>query len=185
EVEKDKKFYEESGGGVTLSGGECTLQFEFVEKLLKALKEQNINTCIETNAIVAQDRLKKLVPLVDTFLVDYKLTDCDLHREYIGCDNTLVLANITLLHSLGANMILRCPIIPGVNDTEYHFQEIAKICKTYPCIKNAELMPYHDIGKHKWEQIGKSYSFTELETVSEDKVQQWKEIIKKYGGRVG
>lgn len=185
EVKKDRKFYEESGGGVTLSGGECTLQFDFTLQLLEELKKLEIHTCVETNAMLKEEKLAMLVPFTDIFLLDYKLTDKKLHADYTGKHNTQVLSNIELLDSLGAKVVLRCPIIPGVNDTEDHLKEIARISREYRCIEYAEVMPYHSIGRDKWKQIGKEYSFPDLETVSNDKAENWKDFIKSNGGSLG
>jgi glycyl-radical enzyme activating protein len=184
EVEKDKKYYQESGGGMTLSGGEATMQFEFSFELLKEAKKREIHTCLETNGVLKEENLIKLSQYVDMFLLDFKLADDELHKKFVGGSNAQVYSSIKLLAALGASVILRCPIIPGVNDNHEHFKEIARLSKEYKCIQYMEVMPYHSIGRDKWKHIGQEYSFRELDSVSKELSESWREIIKSYGGNI-
>jgi len=184
EIEKDKKYYEESGGGMTLSGGEATVQFEFALELLTVAKSHGIHTCLETNGVITEEKLKMIAPNVDIFLVDYKLSDDTKHIEYTGVTNVTILDNLKIINSLGSKVVLRCPIIPGINDEENHFKEIARISCEYQCIEYAEVMPYHSLGKDKWGQIGNDYSLMELETVSKEDAEKWRSVIRSFGGKL-
>jgi glycyl-radical enzyme activating protein len=184
EVEKDRRYYEESGGGMTLSGGEATLQFDFALELLKEAKKRGLHTCLETNGVLNGDNLFMLEEYVDVILLDYKLTDDRLHREYTGSGNHQVIKSLEVLDSLGAKVILRCPIVPGVNDSEEHFKEIARLSSEYSSVEYAEVMPYHSIGRDKWKQIGLDYSFPAIETVSRSTAEEWRETIRGYGGKI-
>jgi len=161
EVLQDKIFYEASQGGMTVSGGEPFYQSEFLCKLLKACKMAGISTAVETCGFVSPEKLSKASPFVDLFLYDYKLTDSDLHKKYTGVDNELILSNLKLLNSLGNDVILRCPIIPGVNDNEEHFKSIGALTEKYSNILKVEVEPYHRLGENKYAGLGrKAESYT-------------------------
>lgn len=174
EVEKDRHFYKESGGGVTLSGGECTVQFEFILKLLKELNKKKLHTCIETNGIIDTEKLQKLIPFVNLFLLDFKLADNKLHKFYTGSENKNLYKTLEVLDKNNAQVVLRCPIIQGINDNEEHFSEISKLCDVFLCIKDVEIMPYHSLGRDKWKHIGKEYLFEDLESASKEMQIAWK-----------
>lgn len=172
EIDKDEKYYTSSGGGVTFSGGEATLQFEFLKEMLKKCKQKGYHTALETNGLIHQDRLKELSVLTDLFLLDYKATG-EEHQKYTGVPAHGMLASLNCLQEWGCCVHLRCPIIPGLNDTDQHFRAIRNLGKNYSCIKNIEIMPYHDIGKDKWEECGKEYLLKELKTVSPEQKREW------------
>ena len=155
EVLQDKIFYEASDGGMTVSGGEPFYHGEFLCKLLKACKMAGISTAVETCGFVSPEKLSEASTFVDLFLYDYKLTDSDLHKKYTGVDNELILSNLKLLNSLGKNVILRCPIIPGVNDSEEHFIGIGKLTEMYSNILKVEIEPYHRLGENKHVGLGR------------------------------
>ena len=155
EILKDKIFYDSSGGGVTLSGGEPLYQPEFAIEIMKRAKENGIHTAIETCGFVNTEIMRRSAALTDLFLYDYKETDPLLHKQYTGADNSLILKNLSLLNDLGAAVILRCPIIPGYNDREEHFSGIAATANRYKCIEHIEVEPYHSLGEEKCEALGK------------------------------
>jgi pyruvate formate lyase activating enzyme len=157
DVLKDKKFYDASGGGLTVSGGEPTFQYEFLVQLLLLAKQNNIHTCIETNGSLPAGKLKDLLPLVDLFLVDYKHWNPQEHHKYTGAELNSVLNSLDLLNTYKKPVILRCPIIPGINDNEIHFKTIMELKRENRNIIEIEQMPYHETGKEKWEQIGLKY----------------------------
>ncbi len=154
EVDRDRPFYRQSGGGMTLSGGEPLLQADFAIGLLQAAKTISLHTCIETCAQVPPDVLDRALPLVDLFLCDFKETDCQRHRNWTGQGNDRILANLRHLHAAGANMRLRCPVIPGLNDRDDHFAGIAALAREVSGIEGVELMPYHQLGESKMERFG-------------------------------
>ena len=135
--------------------------------LLKAAKTENIHTCIETCGWASQRAYEKVLPYVDLFLFDYKATDPETHRQLTGVSNKLILANLDFLYHSGANILLRCPLIPGVNDLEEHLAGIAAIDKQYPNLKGIDLLPYHNIGNSKYERYGLENPLPGLETTNE------------------
>ncbi len=167
EIEKDRKFYKSSGGGVTLSGGEPTAQFEFCRNLLSAVKNAGIHACLETCGLVEPDRLTALISLVDLFLFDYKATDPDLHRHLMGVSNERILANLDMLLSRGVPVILRCPLVPGVNDQPEHLRAIADLAKRHSAIRGVEIMAYHSMGRDKAQQVGQQPGLHDIATTDE------------------
>ena len=170
-VARDKKYYDESGGGITFSGGEPTIWKDFLIALLKGCKEREISTAIETNGISGGDALSEIMKVTDLFLLDFKLSDCYKHMKYTGRGNEDVYRTLELLNEGKKNVILRCPIIPGVNDDEEHFATVQKLKKRFGCIHKVEMMPYHSAGAGKWGEIGLKYSLNQLKSMkTEDKI---------------
>ena len=152
---KDKAFYENSGGGVTFSGGECMLQIDFLTEVLKACKENGIYTAVDTAGHVPYEHFEKILPYTDLFLYDVKCFDSEKHRQYTGVGNELILENLKKLLATDIPVWVRIPIIPTVNDTVEEMQRIKGYI--YSCGKpqNIELLPYHAMGEHKYAAIGK------------------------------
>lgn len=159
QVLKDRSVYSESDGGLTLSGGEPFAQPEFALSLLRLAKEHNLHTCVETSGYTSADILTEVAKYTDLFLYDYKLTDEDLHRKFCGVSNRKILDNLNLLDELDADVILRCPIVPGCNDEESHIQAIGKLAASHRCIGQIHLEPYHRLGIDKSTQLGALPSF--------------------------
>lgn len=176
EVMQDEIFFKESGGGITVSGGEPMQQPDFLYELLKLFKENGLSTALETSGFGKSADYERIVPYVDQFLWDYKLTDPDLHKHYTGVKNDLILKNLDLVYGLGGRILLRCPLIPDINDNQEHFKGIASIIKKYPGLQGYEIMPYHKLGTSKTERLG--YAPQELYTVPDKAVvQSWKDQI--------
>jgi glycyl-radical enzyme activating protein len=154
QVVRDKEYFDNSGGGLTISGGDPLFQPEFTIELLKKAKALNINTCIETSAFASKDVFEKLLPLVDFFYIDYKITGNNRHKEYTGIPSKQVLANIDFLCCNNAHVVLRCTIIPEINDTVVHFRAITDLSKKYDAIKQVHVLPYHRYGELKYKHIG-------------------------------
>jgi pyruvate formate lyase activating enzyme len=173
EVAKDLDYFNNSGGGLTLSGGEALVQIDFATELLRLAKERGINTAIETAGNISRSSFEKVFPYVDMYLFDYKLTNSELHKNYIGASNELLLSNIDYLYHRGAAITLRCPIIPTINDTEDHFLGITKMSMKYPNLRGVELMPYHEYGADKYNQIGREPFHLSCGTVSKTKIGEW------------
>ncbi len=153
EVLKDQPFYEESGGGLTVSGGEPLAQAEFTAALLRAARREGINTCVETSGGGEQEDLLRLAQFTDLFLYDYKETDPARHEQYTGLSNALILENLRALDAAGATIILRCPIISGVNDREDHYRGIAATVRSLRNCQAVHLMNYHRLGAAKEERF--------------------------------
>ena len=123
---KDKIFYETSGGGVTFSGGECLLQQDFLCEILEKCKAAGIHTAVDTAGHIHWNVFEKVLPYTDLFLYDMKAFDCNIHRKYTGVSNECILENLKKLFEAGANIWIRIPVIPGVNDTVKEMQKIRK-----------------------------------------------------------
>ena len=155
EVEKDMMYYRASGGGLTLSGGEPTMQERFCLSLLRAAQRRGIHTCIETCGISSRATYAQLQPFTNLFLFDYKVTGENRHLALTGASSESILENLHWLHDQGAQIVLRCPIIPQVNDDSDHLGAIAGLKRDLPRLLDVELFPYHGAGASKYERIGR------------------------------
>lgn len=169
---KDKIYYDESGGGMTLSGGEPLMQPEFTLAVLQRVKEAGIHTCIDTSGAVSQEVLKNVIDYTDLFLYDYKATDPKQHRVLTGQSNEKILENLQFIYKAGKEIILRCPIIPGMNDDEKHCHGIAKLKETLPDLKAIQIMPYHSTGNSKYERYGLENTVPNQKDTSADYTEQ-------------
>lgn len=176
EVMEDKMFYKELGG-ITLSGGEPLSQSEFSYELLKGAKELGITTAVETCGFVKYEILEKIAPYVDLFLYDYKITDSALHKKYIGVDNTLILENLFKLDESGAKIVLRCPIIPNINDNDEHFEGIIKVANSLKNLVRVEIEPAHILGNSKYSQFGYKTTSFDYRVPTDEEVLKWIEKI--------
>lgn len=171
EVVKDKTFYENSGGGVTFSGGECMLQIDFLCEILKKCKESGIHTAVDTAGNVPWERFEKILPYTDLFLYDIKAFSEELHKEGTGVSNSLILENLKRL-SCGEEIIIRIPVIGGYNDNIGELTRIAEFLKGIEYSK-VELLPYHAMGEHKYDALNmkhKKFSVPEHTVVTMQKL---------------
>lgn len=173
EVLKDRSFYETSGGGMTLSGGEPLSQFEFSRDLLIAARENGLHTCIETSGFAPFERLSALRKVVDLFYFDCKETDPVRHREYTGVSLAPIVENLRRLDHLGVPTVLRCPIIPGLNDREDHFNGIAALANSLQHVKEVHVLPYHPLGRGKLERLGMPDAVQDWPYPDNATVQNW------------
>ena len=155
EVIKDKSFYENSGGGVTFSGGECMLQIDFLCEILKKCKENGIHTAVDTAGHIPFESFEKILPYTDLFLYDIKIFDSKKHKQYVGIGNELILENLKKLLNADAKIWIRIPIIPGVNDSIGEMQKIKAFLDSCGKPEKIELLPYHAMGENKYRAIGK------------------------------
>jgi len=160
DVLKDKVFYETSGGGMTISGGEPLSQPDAAIELLKMAKEAGLNTAVETSGYTTEDVIKKAAQYCDLFLLDCKETDPGRHLEYTGVPNEKPLRTLELLNELGAKIVLRCPIIPGLNDREDHYKHIGTLADKYEAVTEVNIEPYHPLGVSKSENFGKTPGYS-------------------------
>ena len=154
EVSRDKTFYKNSDGGMTVSGGEPLMQGEFLVALLKCAKQEGIHTCIETSGFGSEKILREVAEYTDIFLFDIKATDEEKHKELTGVPFAPVRKNLFLLDSLGKNIILRCPLIPQINTDDRHIAEIAKIAAELQNVTEVNVMAYHTLGNGKYDALG-------------------------------
>ena len=185
EVLRDKAYYGQEGG-MTLSGGEAMLQRNFVRELFALAKAEGINTALETNLAYDYSLLDGVKDNVDLFLVDWKESDPEKHLLYTGVPNDRIYKNIGRLHEEGRSTLLRCPIIPGLNDRSDHFLKIAELTKEFPELLGAELLPYHSLGISKNSRFGLSdlVETVSSRTPSDAEVAGWVAFIREHGGRV-
>lgn len=170
EVIKDEAFYKNSGGGMTLSGGEPFMQHEFALELLKAAKERGLHTCIETCGYVDTKILEKFIPYVDIFLWDIKETDDERHKQYTGVSNAKILGNLALLNEKGASVVLRCPLIPGYNLRDEHLYAIGELAESLGCVTRVDVEPYHPLGSSKSQALGIDYPLGDTGFVEDSEV---------------
>ncbi len=150
EIIKDKSYYDNSGGGVTFSGGECMLQIDFLVEILKKCNNAGIHTAVDTAGHIPFEYFERVLPYTDLFLYDIKIMDTEKHKKYIGADNTLILENFKRLQNAGADIIVRIPVISGVNDSESEMRAIAEWLKEGGKMPQVELLPYHAMGENKY-----------------------------------
>lgn len=155
EVIKDKTFYDNSGGGVTFSGGECMLQVDFLTEILKKCKENNVHTAVDTAGHVPFENFEKVLPYTDLFLYDIKCFDKNLHKKYTGVTNDLILENLKKLFEKKAKVWIRIPVIKGVNDSVEEMQKIKNFLIECGTPEKIELLPYHKMGENKYNAINK------------------------------
>ena len=155
EVLKDRIFYEKSGGGMTVSGGEPLFQPKFTAELLSAAKHEKIHTCLDTCGFAPWEVIGALLPNVDLFLYDIKETDPARHEKYTGVPLSPIVDNLARIDDAGGMVILRCPIIPGLNDRDDHADGIARIANRLAHLQQINLMPYHPLGQSKLARIGR------------------------------
>lgn len=172
-IEKDNVFYEESGGGVTLSGGEVMAQIEFVEALTRGCHEKGISVAIDTCGYAPFESYEKILDYVDIFLYDIKIIHPEKHRKYTGKSSELILENLEKLSQRGANIHIRIPIIEGINSDDASVREILNFLKGKN-IKTVSLLPYHDIGKSKYKRLQQDYREEKMATPSEKRMEEIK-----------
>jgi len=178
EVVKDKTFYETSGGGVTFSGGECMLQIDFLSGILKKCKENGIHTAVDTAGHIPWESFEKVLPYTDLFLYDIKTMDNDLHKKYTGVENILILKNLSKLLKKEVCVWIRVPVIPTVNDTEEEMKNIKAFFEGYGYPEKIELLPYHAMGEHKYEALGKSTKTFDMP--DKEEIEKLKQIVVPY-----
>ncbi|MFW6011643.1 MAG: glycyl-radical enzyme activating protein [Desulfosalsimonas sp.] len=182
EVMKDEKFYSNSGGGVTLSGGEPLMQVDFAKRLLKTFKEKGLHTAIDTSGHVEWAKMEKVLPFADLLLWDIKHLDPDEHKRTTGVGNNLILENLKKA-SKTKKIWLRVPLIKGFNDSEDHIRKTAALAVEINAEK-LSLLPYHEGGKSKCQQIGKLFGFSQGAAPDDRNISFLKQIVEHQGIRV-
>jgi glycyl-radical enzyme activating protein len=173
EVLRDLPFYETSGGGMTLSGGEPLLQIDFSAALLEAARATGLHSAVETCGFAPQDRLERILPHVGLFLYDIKEMEPARHAEFTGVSNDRILANLRFLHDAGAAVLVRLPIIPGLNDRDDHFRAVAALAAELPRLQGFEVMPYHALGTSKLRRFGQEDRLGVIRSPEPETVRGW------------
>ena len=186
EIEKDKIFYEESEGGVTFSGGEPFMQFEFLTGLLTACRNRNIHTALDTTGYIKREKLESVHKLVDLFLYDVKHMDDKLHKKYTGVSNKLIIENLEWLSNRKMNIVIRFPVVPGYNDSEKNIDLMRSLLeKLYPDVKHIDLLPYHKMAGSKAERLGLKQQAFEIEEPEAHKLESIGKKFEEIGFFVG
>ena len=154
EVARDKAFYDASGGGLTVSGGEPLFRWQFVRELFARAKATGISTVIETSGYAAELHIRELLPVTDLWLYDIKGMDPAKHKDHTGIDNAAILRNLRMLDANGAKIILRCPMIPGVNDFPENLVALAKLADELKSVEAINVEPYVAYGIDKARKLG-------------------------------
>ena len=178
EVMKDKVFYETSNGGMTLSGGEPMAQFSFCKELLSLAKKENLHTAIETCGYAPWNEYEQILPLVDLFLFDVKATNPAKHKQFTGVDNALIRSNLEKLAAAKAHIILRCPLIPDVNDDDEHLDAIGALAESLKVLE-VNVEPYHPLGVNKSKRLGRVPDYDNSAFTPEEKVKYYIDRISR------
>ena len=180
EIKKYRVFYDKSGGGITVSGGEPLLQAEFVRELFTKCKEVGVHTALDTGGFVAQAELDKVLPHTDLVMFSLKAVDEEVHRQLTGKDNVLVLQN--LFHAASqTQLVLRYVVIPGVNESDSDLSKLAAIIKQLPPTVKIDLLPYHTMGKTKWQALKIPYKLNSVPDASQSDMQRVRDFFANAG----
>ena len=179
-VMKDETFYRNSGGGVTLSGGEVLVNSEFAMKLFEKLKDEYVNTAIETTGYGSYRELEKLAKLTDTVLFDIKHMDSGKHKKYTAVSNEIILENLTKLSKWHKKIIMRFPFIKGINDHDENIHKTAKFLKNLNLLE-VNILPYHTMGLEKYKKLGRKYPMETLKKHTQAELDNALNIMKSYG----
>lgn len=181
EVDKDKIFYMNSGGGLTISGGEPMSQPDFVISLLKAAKARHYNTCLDTNGLASWEQYEKTLDYTDWYLWDIKSMDPKVHKEWAGVSNEHSLESVRKLAKLGKRLRIRLPIIPGINDSLENMKKTAEFVESLgPAVEGVDLLPYHPWAGAKYRLFALDYSFPVGEGYDEDRLLELMEIFEPH-----
>jgi glycyl-radical enzyme activating protein len=182
-VQRDFHYYNiktaGQNGGITFSGGEPMLWVNFIENFIKMIP--GVHIAMETSGYAKREDFRRLIGKIDLFLFDYKATDARKHKRLCGTDNSLILQNLEMLYQAGCNIILRLPLIPGINDDDGHLKGIASLLSSHPRIDHAEIMAYHTIGIGKSEELGKSSFLSGLSAATPEQKQGWLDRLHALG----
>jgi pyruvate formate lyase activating enzyme len=180
-VERDIVFYDESGGGVTVSGGEPLQQRGFLLALLKACQEKGIHTVLDTCGYATWKAFEQVRPYVNLFLYDLKLVDDARHRQFTGVSNRLILQNLRRLLQAGQRVEIRIPVIPGVNDGAEDLRQLGTLIASLPGSPKVELLPYHRAATGKYERLNRDYPLPEVQPPSAEHMQAVKQALQVFG----
>jgi len=184
EIEKDMAFYEESGGGVTFSGGEPFMQPAFLKELLIGCRRKGIHTTVDTSGFAQKDIIMELSQYIDLFLYDLKLMDDEKHKKYIGSSNEAILDNLKELVKLGKRIFIRIPIIPGINDDNDNLEATGRFLSGIRGIEQINILPYHNIAMEKYKRLNKEYCLPDIKEPSQEKMKVIAEKLTSYGFKV-
>lgn len=182
-VEKDRPYYNRSGGGLTLSGGESLCQPDFARDLLHAAKSAGINTAMESMGCAGWETVEQLLPYLDHYLMDIKHMDSAKHKEFTGKGNELMLENAKKIAAFeGTRLSIRVPVIPTFNDTPEEIRAIAAFAHRLPGVEDIYLLPYHRLGQDKYEGLGRKYELSDILPPEPEHMQMLKKVVEDSTG---
>lgn len=180
EIEKDRIFYEESGGGVTFSGGEALLQLAFLKSLLASCKAKRIHTALDTSGYASWESLASIADLVDLFLYDIKLMNDEKHKKYTGVSNILIHENLKKLAARNSKIWIRIPLIPGINDDEQNIKQTGAFIAALN-LRDVFLLPYHNIAMDKYTRLDRTYRLQDIRPLSNTQANAIAQRLKAFG----
>jgi pyruvate formate lyase activating enzyme len=184
EIEKDRAFYDESGGGVTFSGGEPLAQPEFLADLLQSCKRQDISTVVDTCGFASREVIDRVRGQVDLFLYDLKIMDESRHQSFTGVSNQPIHENLRWLSGQGAAMVVRYPMLPGINDDERNVREMGEFLASLPNRPPIDILTYHKTGIDKYARLDREYALPEMEPPADEDVAEVAQLLNRCGLRV-
>jgi pyruvate formate lyase activating enzyme len=184
EIEKDVIYFDQSGGGVTFSGGEPLNQIDFLLALLQKSKEHKIHTAVDTSGFASWASFQKILPYTDLFLYDLKLMDDDAHKKYTGVSNQVILRNLSQLAGTQAKIQVRIPLIPQINDGEENLKATIAFLRRHQ-IQDVALLPYHHIASDKYHRMGQNYELEKLKTPSAERMEEIASFFEGFHLKIG
>ncbi len=184
EVERDRAFYDQSGGGVTFSGGEPLMQPGFLLALLRACKAGELHTALDTCGLTTWETMDSIRQYVDLFLYDLKLMDEAKHQQFAGVSNVTILTNLQALSRRQHHIVVRVPFIPGINDDEENLRQIGIFAASLPHLDGVDLLPYHATAKDKYERLHRGYELSETRPPSSERLHAAASLLETFGLRV-
>lgn len=179
-VMQDEPFYEESGGGITLSGGEILSQPKFAAELLKASKEEGLHTCCETTGFASRDIFAQVIENLDYILFDMKHWSKEKHKEGTGVENDIILSNMQYAVSLGKTVLPRIPVIPDFNNSPADAEGMAKCLKEIGALR-CQLLPFHQFGENKYEELDQPYAYHDTPALHREDLEDYRNIFIQHG----
>jgi pyruvate formate lyase activating enzyme len=181
EVRKDSIMYRHSGGGVTISGGEPLLDYEFNRKLLPALQAEGLNVGIDTAGYVPWQHIEPLLPYIDFFLWDIKMMNPIEHKKLTGVSNRLILSNARRISVKKCAIYIRIPLIPGYNDDEANLRAVCVFAQSLASIVQLDLLPMHHLGESRYASLNRSYPLANIPLIPDEVLLQMKNLVESYG----
>jgi pyruvate formate lyase activating enzyme len=177
----DKAVYDQSGGGVTFSGGEPLMQADFIAQVMEKLKAEGVHIAVETSLCMKWENIEKVRAFIDLFFVDIKCVTTEIHKDGVGADNSVILENIRRLSETGANIILRTPVVPGFNADADEIGKIGAFIKGLPGIHKAELLAYHGMCSPKYAALGREFPCEGTREPDRDEMETYTKILTDMG----
>lgn len=181
EVVRDVHFYQNSGGGITLSGGEPLYQFDFVSEILRGCKEKDLHIAVDTSGYSKWEKLREIAKYADLLLYDIKCMNNMVHKEFTGVGNKLILDNALKLSKENIPMIIRVPVIPGINNTKKEIEQLVRFVTSLNSVLRVELLPYHRLGVAKYKALGREYLMIDLTPPNKDCIDEISSLLKSTG----